>query len=289
MKACTVGIGIIPINGFKPLAVLGSGFFVNSQGFVMTAAHVFESCKYVYEEFARNHVKTFVGAIQVNLETNAFDINVLPLNIIKTSKTEVKSVLGIENIDIGIGIPKDYSKTVPFLEIKNPSSSNLYHEIIMSGYPGGDKSLNINENDGMRLSPITQFGRITGFMPTDNTPIPWGLQTDIIGTGGSSGSPLVDLSDGKVVGIAQKVLSSTVEGKFKGFTKDSIPKNITGIFNATTKIGLVYGITSFYFKGLHEKVKEDYEKGVEKTQYTIMGTGASLIKLKTGRLDIVKT
>jgi len=176
MKACRVGIGIIPINGFKPLAVLGSGFFVNSQGFVMTAAHVFESCKYVYEEFARNHVKTFVGAIQVNLETNAFDINVLPLNIIKTSKTEVKSVLGIENIDIGIGIPKDYSKTVPFLEIKNPSSSNLYHEIIMSGYPGGDKSLNINENDGMRLSPITQFGRITGFMPTDNTPIPWGFK-----------------------------------------------------------------------------------------------------------------
>jgi hypothetical protein len=69
VKACTVAIGLVPIGGFKPVAVLGSGFFVDAQGFVMTAAHVFKSCKYAYQEFIKRKIRTTVAAFQLNPNT----------------------------------------------------------------------------------------------------------------------------------------------------------------------------------------------------------------------------
>lgn len=114
-----------------------------------------------------------------------------------------------------------------------------------------------------------------------------GLQTDIIGTGGSSGSPLVDPSDGKVIGIAQKVLATSVEGNFFGFTKeaDATSKPVTGKLGATAKIGLLYGNTSDYFHNLHQMVKDNHEKGIETTKYQIPTVGAELTELKK-RLSI---
>ena len=69
----------------------------------------------------------------------------------------------------------------------------------MSGYPSGEQSLTVDKEYGIRFSPIIQFGHITGFMPIDYIRVPWGIQTDIIGAGGSSGSALTDSSDGKVI------------------------------------------------------------------------------------------
>jgi hypothetical protein len=40
------------------------------------------------------------------------------------------------------------------------------------------------DGEGIRLSPIIQSGRIAGLMPHDESPKPWGIQTDIIAVGG---------------------------------------------------------------------------------------------------------
>src|SRR6058998_3590715 len=42
IKAATVGIGLVVKEGTIPLEVHGSGFFINPEGYVMTAAHVLD-------------------------------------------------------------------------------------------------------------------------------------------------------------------------------------------------------------------------------------------------------
>lgn len=140
----------------------------------------------------------------------------------------------------------------------------VYHEICMCGYPSGEYSLAIARRYGLRFSPVMQFGRITSLMPIDDIRAPWGLQTDIIGTGGSSGSAIVDPSDGKVVGIAQQVLPCGIMGIYKEFThaEDGSIRKKDRIVSGKAKIGLVYGITSYYLFGLGKGVMKSRESGV---------------------------
>lgn len=75
IKMCTVAIGLVEakVNSIKPLAITGSGFFVNSEGFVMTAAHVFRECQPKFQEFDKKGVKTTVAAFHVSLNSDGFD------------------------------------------------------------------------------------------------------------------------------------------------------------------------------------------------------------------------
>lgn len=112
---------------------------------------------------------------------------------------------------------------------------------------------------GLRFSPIIQVGRIAGFMPTDTAAIPYGLQTDIIGTGGSSGSPIVDTS----VGIAQQVIQA-------GVVVNSSPKKTFVEVN----MGLVYGLSNHVLHGIYEKAQDflDREKGAQR-RHIMLGSG----------------
>jgi S1-C subfamily serine protease len=95
--------------------------------------------------------------------------------------------------------------------------------------------LDISKRHGLRLTPLMQFGHISGFLPTDEAWYPYALQTDIIGTGGSSGSPIVDPYDGKVVGISQNVIISSISGIGKGFFSIIGETKIKKIFKALLK------------------------------------------------------
>ncbi len=180
IKTCTVAIGLVEAKkSIKPLAITGSGFFVGSEGFVMSAAHVFRSCQPKYQEFLNIGIKTTVAAFRVKLNKDGFDFRVLPMAEIKVQKWEENQSKG--NIFyIAIGIPKDYGKSIPHLKVKKFDNSILYGDILMCGYPSGNLSLNEDENS-LRPSPTLQFGRVTGLMPTDTYHTRWGLQTDVVG------------------------------------------------------------------------------------------------------------
>jgi hypothetical protein len=96
---------------------------------------------------------------------------------------------------------------------------------------------------GIHLRPIIQFGRIAGLMPYDDSNNPWGIQTDIVAMGGSSGSPIMDPSSGEVIGMAQQVIATmtTVD-------KDGMPSNLyeltKGPLYGIAPIGLAYGVTN---------------------------------------------
>ncbi len=118
-----------------------------------------------------------------------------------------------------------------------------YSEVCICGYPGGSDSLYIADSKkqySYRFSPMMQFGRISTLIPFDTqTPVK-AIQTDIITTGGSSGSPIIDPVDAKVIGIATNIISGPIigQGLFNG-------KHYPVIGNA--KIGPVFGPSSHYF------------------------------------------
>ena len=66
------------------------------------------------------------------------------------------------------------------------------------------------------------------------SPKPWGIQTDIVAVGGSSGSPILDPSSREVIGMAQQVIATmtTVD-------KEGMPPNLYEL----TK-GPLYGVSS---------------------------------------------
>jgi hypothetical protein len=166
-------------------------------------------------------------------------------------KTQFEYAGPIE-LDIGIGIPNE-KLDVSYLEFNSGGRPKLYSGISMCGYPAGNQSLNPQKMFiGMRFSPIIQFGHISGFMPTDFTPNPYALQTDIVGTGGSSGSPIILLENGKVIGLAQQVLTAGV--KFKTTRKNGNEAVTSEIFG-TANLGLVYGVSTQLFPTLPKTIK----------------------------------
>lgn len=142
----------------------------------------------------------------------------------------------------------------------------LYDEIVMCGYPSGRISLvlyrkKLEDGMGIHLRPIIQFGRIAGLMPYDDSINPWGIQTDIVAMGGSSGSPIMDPSSGEVIGMAQQVIATmtTVD-------KDGMPSNLyeltKGPLYGIAPIGLAYGVTNQILSPLPNISKNYFEKGL---------------------------
>lgn len=174
---------------------------------------------------------------------------------------------GPQSSYLAIVIPSKSVNSLPSIEIKTEvemRKMSTYDDICICSYPGGDQSLDITKKYGLRLKPLMQFGHISGFLPTDADRYPYAIQTDIIGTGGSSGSPIVDPSDGKVVGITQNVITSSVSGIATAYFSTTGNMQTNKIFIiGSAKIGLVYGITAYHFMDLPRRIKEFREKGID--------------------------
>jgi hypothetical protein len=90
-------------------------------------------------------------------------------------------------------------------------------------------------------------------MPYDDADIPYGIQTDIIGTGGSSGSPIVNMN-GELLGIAQRVLPAEV-------MKSGSESQEGDEGEVTAKIGITYGLVNHYFPEMLSSAREFFDKG----------------------------
>jgi len=175
----------------------------------------------------------------------------------------VKEVAGFTgSIDLDIGVGKLDRPSDNFLTIKEPCQLELYDEIVICGYPSGKLSLILYKNgdgEAIRLSPIIQSGRIAGLMPHDESPKPWGIQTDIVAVGGSSGSPILDPSSREVIGMAQQVIATmtTVD-------REGMPPNLyeltKGPLYGVAPMGLAYGVTN-QILSLLPNISKDYFEG----------------------------
>lgn len=264
IKSATVAIGLVEKNGVTPKAVFGTGFFVKPQGYIMTAQHVLDDCLGWYQTLNRKSIKFEFVAFYVRQEGNDLNLDVIPLERISAPSRTYRhgEYPGPEDPDIGWAIPNQ-KLNVPYLDFKGDGNSDLYDEICICGYPGGSQSLDPDKkHGGMRFNPVAQFGHIGAYMSTDNSLVPYGVQTDIVGTAGSSGSPILELNTGTVIGFAQRVFTSDINFKIESMR---LTENInTPEIDATgtAKIGLIYGLTTFQFPDFPDRLKAMVEENV---------------------------
>jgi hypothetical protein len=238
VKDSIVAIGLGKKGHNNPSFILGTGFIVNKEGFVLTANHVIIEIKKLLKHYPDHEFASF----WITIEHNRITVNKLICENVAIMIPDKDSEYYIqEEVDIALMIPKIYINT-KYLEIKI-DPLEIYSEVCICGYPGGNNSLYIadpKKQYSYRFSPMMLFGRISTLIPFDTQNPVKAIQTDIISTGGSSGSPIIDPSDAKVIGIATNVITGPIIGQ--------------GLFNAKyypvtgyAKIGPVFGPSSHYF------------------------------------------
>ena len=258
VKHSCVALGLVQRNDSKPLAIYGSGFIIDDSGIIATADHVLDACK-----TAKNFLKL---KKKITVDTAIFrstphssgmylDTAVLT-NLKKITYVHKKESFPLNVIDLGFGkMLKPISDCIP-LEMDS-KLLNVTDEVGICGFPSGDFTFDlVGKRMGLRYSPLFQIGRISGFMPYDDAPEPYGIQTDIIGVGGSSGSPIINTINGKVIGIAQQVIPATAEVEINDKTNN---QTLSGFGHA--KIGQVYGLNNIVLTQIMDKILEYYKTG----------------------------
>lgn len=258
LKAATVAVGLWNKENV-PVKIIGTGFIIDPSGYAVTATHVIldsleEQERLKNEEEKSTEIRIFnfqpKGDGATYQYTRIEEICNLSLNP-EVNQGESKSW------DVAVCRLSKPKREFPFLKIDYDAKVQVWDEIFMSGYPGGGSSLNIEKNPvETRISPLLQFGHVSGLMPHDLFSKPQGIQTDIFSTGGSSGSPIVNANDGNVIAIAQRVIGGTAFS----------PRG-----KSIVNIGMVYGASYNIMKGFDDIVKSWKEgkqyKGKVKTSY----------------------
>lgn len=280
IKRATVGIGLVKTDTLDLVEVYGTGFMIDKNGIFLTAKHVMEGCRVSQEFFEKKKkVTTSIAVFRAKHDNVKLDLDT---GIVKDTRTityqKVSDYFPIFDIDLVFGkLVKPYPE-LDAIAIEEPGEMSLLDEIAVCGFPSGKQSLDPKGEKGLqRFSPSFQTGRIGGFLPFDDAPKPYGIQTDIIGVGGSSGSPIVDPNDGRVLGIAQRVLTADVKVDVYDFKNE---RNLQGF--GTAKVGQIFGLSNHILYPASIAVRKQFlgEKvdniGIEVTglsfNYRIKGT-----------------
>ncbi|HKF27099.1 MAG TPA: serine protease [Nitrososphaera sp.] len=258
VKDATVALGLVEKGSAKPLKICGSGFLIDPNGYIMTAGHVSDAIRGWINYYKEQKIELERAAFMLDPHGDRVDFVTAELDERVARFHPVQKPKGYTMADdIDIAVCKIIAKVsnLPRLRIRN-SDVVLYEEVAMCGYPRGSQSLNLSTAYiGIRLSPVMQFGRVVSLFLVDSAPAPNGFQTDIVGTGGSSGSAIVDLK-GNVVGIALEVFGADIM---------KLPKNESTLYIA--KVGLVYGLTTNMLNVIFNNVADFFERNIKNIPY----------------------
>jgi hypothetical protein len=277
VKDSTVAIGIVNLETKKPHRLCGSGFMVDKIGIIATANHVIEDCKKSQTYAEADGFRTLPAMFRPVNAKEGFHFDVASFeNFSHITFPDRDQNFPMSDPDIVFcKVSGPVPNNLSFLKIKKPEKINVFDELIMCGFPSGEDTLDVKgEIFGIRYSPILQRGHVACLLPFDDAELPYGIQTDIIGTGGSSGSPIADPISGEVIGIAQKVIPAGVSCivTTDSVTDEGKKKILTG--QGSSNVGLVYGITNHLLYTITDKAIKNLkgeETGELKVNTTAMG------------------
>lgn len=213
IKNATIGLGLIDKDS-NVIMIGGSGVVIHDKGYFLTATHVLDGLERKRKKLESNKKsqKTWIAMISyIPVEGGIFKF------ITNRISSWVPFQLSFDKLDadIALGWPEEKEKDHPILKISKRQNFTSLEKIMMCGYPGGNNTLNpYGTVINMSLSPAIQEGKIASLFPGDDAETHQGILTDIITTGGSSGSPILDDND-EIIGIAQWVIGGGINGKIK--------------------------------------------------------------------------
>jgi len=281
-KFSTVGLAIKTTKKIKnkgkvetktQIEVIGSGFFYDTRGYLMSAAHVLRDLTNTQKENEFRNIESEMIAIN-NHVTDRLEIrseiienmdDVLFPELPRIENAPTRPVI----FDVGIAKVKQDRPKYPFLKIREDWELQIGEEIAMCGFPGGNDTLSfeVHAITGLRGSPLMQFGHIAALLPFDDSKS-YGIQTDIVSTGGSSGSPIISIETGEVVGIAQKIIPTYARVKIPEKAQKKI-KNLEYL-EGGAHIGLIYGDSCNMISDIPNMTKENFSdpKNKSHAQYS---------------------
>jgi S1-C subfamily serine protease len=269
IKFSTVAIGIR--NYTKNFVdIIGSGFYYDTRGYLFSAGHVLRSARKIQTSYRlKNHESEIVAInnhirdgnkVTVEADKIEFDDILLP-----SIPTQIQNPTAPVIPDLGIAKVQKQRDQYPFLKIRTTDvlekPIDMGEEVVLCGYPAGEQSLSlqVTKDVGLRFSPVMQFGHIAALLPSDDS-IPYGLQTDILSTGGSSGSAIVSVETGEVLAIAQKIIVTYagVDVPEKAQKKARLPEQLSGFAH----VGIVWGDSFNMFSDVVNMTEDDFSKGI---------------------------
>lgn len=218
LKLATVAIGYavpprkLPHNPKGVPEWIGTGFLAGERKWVITCRHVMEGNKqYRVEGDVRKPLRSYM------FRSDPDKCRILGLPVTKWWVIEdlhlesthfLKDPLDVARLQLDT---EEWFKSVdseglPSLEVERDFSCDVGEEVVVVGYPSPAYLIAQRSGEPNSLGALFQFGRIAGILPTSTFPLPHLLALDITAVHGSSGSPVVRVSDGKVIGIVTELL-----------------------------------------------------------------------------------
>jgi hypothetical protein len=206
----------------KPI-FLGTGFLVGNGDRAMTCAHVVittdenssqDPCSFPLM-MAINGKYRQLSCWAIRFRENVLHFIHLPImEIVALIDINIESFylgsypdVAYLHLDLTEWYEKFPHEKPPTLEVSDQVLRTLGAEVAIIGYPSPEKLMFDSKTDKIRCTqPLTQFARLAGILPNLEARMPEFLVFDTLFAKGSSGSPIIDLSTGKVVAITAQLL-----------------------------------------------------------------------------------